>query len=105
MDSKITGVEVTEPADTSLDKTVRTDTKTIWCVMLEWSALDQWESQMHCAEVTERKESEYEEESEKSKTEMQITMGTDRKCTTFTEQDWGKLLHSILSSRNDQLRS
>lgn len=105
MDKKITGVEVTQPADISLDKTVRTDTKTIWCVILEWSVLDQWDSQMHCAEVTDRKESEYEEKSERSTTEMHIMMGTDRKCAVFTEQDWGKLLHSVLGSRNDLLCS
>lgn len=40
-DNKITGFEVTEPADFSLDKTIRMDTKTIWCVTLEQSILDQ----------------------------------------------------------------
>jgi len=60
---------------------------------------------MHRVEITDRKESEHEEESEKSKTETQITMGTVKKFTVFTEQDSGKLLHSVFSSRNDLLRS
>lgn len=30
-------------------------------------------------------------------------MGTDRKCAVFTEQDWGKLLCSVLHSRNKLL--
>lgn len=76
---------MTKPADINLDKTVRTDTKTIWCVILEQSVWDQWDSQMHCAEITDGKESEYEAESEKGKTEIQIMKGTDRKCTIFTD--------------------
>lgn len=101
MDNRITGVEVTEPADVNLDKTVRTDAKTIWRAILEQSVLDKWDSQMHCAEITDRMESEYEEESEKSNTEMQII----NKRTVFTGQDCCKLLHSVLSSSNGLLCS
>lgn len=73
MDNRRTGVEGTEPADAGLDKTVRTDThrETICCLILELSGLDQWDTQVHCAEVRDRKESE--EESEKRKTKMQKT--------------------------------
>lgn len=85
MDNRGIGVKGTEPADVGLDKTVRTHTKTICCLILELSGLDQWDTQVQCAEVRDRKESESEEGSEKSK--MQKTMGTDRKCAIFAEQD------------------
>lgn len=84
-DNRITGVEVTEPADVNLGKTIKMDTKTMWCVILEQSVRDQWDSQMHCTEITDRKESVDQEESENGKTEIQIIMGAGRKCTTFTD--------------------
>lgn len=60
---------------------------------MELCGADPWDTQVHCAEVRDRKEPEYEVESEKRKTKMQKTMGTNRKCTIFAEQDWGKVLH------------
>lgn len=89
MDNRGTGVKGTEPADVGLDKAVRTHTKTICCLILELSGRDQWDTQVQRAEVRDRKESEseFEEGSEKRKTKMQKTMGTDRKCAIFAEQD------------------
>lgn len=87
MDNGGTGVRGTEPDDVGRDKTVRTHTKTICCLIVELSGLDQWDTQVQCAEVRDRKEFESEEGSETRKTKMQKTTGTDRKCAIFAEQD------------------
>lgn len=75
----------------------------ICCVALEHSVLGEWESKMHCVEITDGRKGVWIFESEKGKTEVQIMMGTDRKCTVFAKQDWGKLLYSVLHFRNKLL--
>lgn len=56
------GADGTELADVSLAKTVRTDTKTIWCVTLEGAVLEQWDGQVLSPGDTSREESEHGEE-------------------------------------------
>lgn len=88
MGNRITGAEVTEPADVNLDKTVWTDMRTICCMIWYWSGLF-WIS------ATVRR----------LKTERSLNM---RKPEIQKEMHYiyrARLGPSVLSSRNDLLCS